>query len=113
MSNPKELRKQLRNVVLEQLPDLLKSELGQSLHKDLSHVIQTRLNVVIKNIQETLAQIDQRSKDIQGYIVRQSLIPVSTPATALDTVIPPTNTGDQINEDHAAKQTSGTESSST
>jgi hypothetical protein len=85
MSNPKELRKQLRNVVQEQLPDLLKSELGNALHKDLSHIIQTRLNVVIKNIQETLEQIDQRSKDIQGYIVRQSLNPISTPATTLET----------------------------
>jgi hypothetical protein len=102
MSNPKELRKQLRNVCQDLLPDLLKSELGQALHKDLSQVIQTRLNVVIANIQETLQQIDQRSKDIQGYIVRQSLVPVSTPATTL-------TTGEKTNE-QATQGSEGTNS---
>lgn len=102
MNSPKELRKQLRNVTQELLPDLLQSELGQKLYADLSHVIQTRLDVVIANIHETLQQIDQRSKDIQGYLVRQTLTPISTPATTLET------TGATVNEKTEQEATQGT-----
>lgn len=75
MSDAKALRKSLRNVVQELLPSLVKSELGEALRKDLSNQIQTRLDVMIKEIQGTLQQIDQRSKDVQGYLVRQTLKP--------------------------------------
>jgi len=91
----------MRQIVKEILPDVLKSELGQSLHKDLSQMIQTRLNVVIKNIQETLEQIDQRSKDIQGYIVRQSL----NPAPAQTEVV---TTGANVNEQSHQQAAQGT-----
>lgn len=77
MSASKELRKSLRNVVQDLLPDLLKSEFGTSLHKDISKVIQTRLDVMMKEIQDTLKTIDQRSKDVQGYLVRSTLKPVA------------------------------------
>lgn len=73
MSNPKELRKQLRNVVQDLLPDLIKSELGAAIHKSVSGIIQMRLDVMMKEIQNTLQTIDQRSKDVQGYLVRSTL----------------------------------------
>lgn len=76
MSNPKELRKQLRNVVQDLLPELVASELGESIRKELSRQIQARLDIMVKEIQGTLQQIDQRSKDVQGYLVRQTLNPV-------------------------------------
>jgi len=76
MSNPKETRKQLRNIAQELLPTLLNSELGEAIRKDLSAQIQTRLDVVIKEIKTTLEQIEQRSKDVQGYLVRQTSKPV-------------------------------------
>lgn len=75
MSNSKELRKSLRNVVQDMLPSLMQSELGEAIRKDLSKQINMRLDLVVKEIQGTLQQIDQRSKDTQGYIVRQSLKP--------------------------------------
>lgn len=75
MSNAKELRKSLRNVVQELLPDLIKSELGNSLRKELSEQMKVHLDLAVGQIQGVLKQIDQRSKDVQGYLVRQTLQP--------------------------------------
>jgi len=75
MGNPKELRKQLRNVVQDLLPDLIKSEFGESVRKELHAQSHARLDELMKNVQAMLKQMDDRSKDIQGYLVRQSLKP--------------------------------------
>lgn len=53
----KDLRKQLRNVIQEILPELLTSEL---------------MKVLEQKITARLDLIDQRQKDITGYMVRQS-----------------------------------------
>lgn len=71
-SNAKLLRKQLRNVVQELLPQLVTDELKAAMHQQLAIEIQKRLDNVTKNVKETLDMIDQRSKDIQGYLVRQT-----------------------------------------
>lgn len=81
MSNPKELRKSLRNVVQDLLPDLLKSELGAAIHKSVSGIVQARLDVMMKEIQNTLQTIDQRSKDVQSYLVRSTLQPAPAAQT--------------------------------
>lgn len=61
MSNKaKELRSQMRNVVKE----LLTEELVRAVEEKLRKEINGRLNV-----------IDQRQKDIAGYMVRQSALP--------------------------------------
>jgi hypothetical protein len=73
--NSKELRKQLRHVVGEILPDLMKD----AMYAKLSAEVRAHLEAVAANVKETLSRIDERSKDIQSYIVRQSLIP--TPET--------------------------------
>ena len=75
MSSPKELRKSLRNVVQALLPDLLKSEFGNSIRKELSQQMKIELDLAVGQIQGVLKQIDQRSKDTQGYLVRQTLQP--------------------------------------
>lgn len=74
-SDAKVLRGQLRQIAKELLPELLSSELGEKLNKDLSKQIQARLEVLVKDITHTLQEIDQRSKDVQGYILRQSASP--------------------------------------
>lgn len=51
----KNLRKQLRNVVKEELPAILKSELFQEISKDVG---------------ARLAQIDARSKDVSEFMLR-------------------------------------------
>jgi len=75
MSNVKELRKQIRNVVQDLVPALLQAEVGEALRKDLSRQIQARLDVMMEEIRNTLRAIEDQSKDIQSYVVRQSLIP--------------------------------------
>ena len=75
MSNPKELRKSLRNVVQALLPDLMKSELGLAIRKELAQQMKIELDLAVGQIQGVLKQIDQRSKDVQGYLVRQTLQP--------------------------------------
>jgi hypothetical protein len=66
MSNQaKDLRKQLRNVVQEVLPELLQSELVKAVEQKLRKEMNDRLNL-----------IDKRQKDIQGYVVRQSNSPI-------------------------------------
>lgn len=71
MSNPaKMLRSQLRQIVKEILPDLLTSEMKSALHEQLRVEVQKRLDNVTKNVKETLDTIDQRSKDVQSYLVR-------------------------------------------
>jgi hypothetical protein len=69
----KQIRGQIRQVVRDILPEVLNSEMGDSLRKDLFK----RLDDAVRQIQEVLKQVDQRSKDVQGYMIRQTLKPAS------------------------------------
>lgn len=62
--NLKDLRKQVRNVVKEVLPEILGNELVKEIEYKLRQEINARLNL-----------IDDRQKDIQSYVVRQSISP--------------------------------------
>ena len=64
----KDIRKQLRNVVQEMLPGVT----SQEMYVQLSKVINERLDQISKHINSTLETIDQRSKDVQTYVIRQS-----------------------------------------
>jgi hypothetical protein len=73
MSNQaKVLRSQLRQIIKEILPELLSAELKSAMHEQLRVEVQKRLDNVTENVKNTLDTIDQRSKDIQGYLVRQT-----------------------------------------
>jgi hypothetical protein len=80
------LRGQIRQIAKEMLPEMMTSELAESIRRELSKQINGRLDAVVKNIQDTLKGMDDRSKDIQDYIVRASLKPAaassSSPASA-------------------------------
>jgi hypothetical protein len=65
--NSKELRKQIRNVCQELVPQILGSELVKAIELRLREEINARLNL-----------IDSRQKDIQAYTVRQTS-PVTIP----------------------------------
>jgi hypothetical protein len=77
--NFKAIRKQLRNVVQEIMPLVLGNELVQEVKKSLEARIDARLEAVSKHIYETLTQIDERSKDIQTFLIRNA---THTPAFA-------------------------------
>lgn len=59
--NPKDLRKQLRNIVQELLTEALIKEVMFEVEKRLMDVVKKRLDM-----------LDERQKDMLGYIVRQS-----------------------------------------
>lgn len=63
MSNPaKVLRQQVRQVVLDLLPELVKKELVLDM--------ETRLR---KEMNDRLEVIDQKQRDLQAYFIRNSL----------------------------------------
>lgn len=79
MSNEAKLvRKQLRTIAQELLPELLKAELQSAMYKELTDQIHVRLDKITQTVKDTLNQIDERSKDIQSFAVRQSGV-VSVP----------------------------------
>lgn len=66
------IRGQLRQIVAELLPSLLTEALKNELHKQMALEVQKRLDGVVKEVKGTLDTIDQRSKDVQSYLVRQT-----------------------------------------
>ncbi len=72
MSAAKTLRKQLRNICQELLPEALNSEFNTSLRKEVMAHVDKRLDAIAAHIKQTLESIDQRSKDISAYNIRNS-----------------------------------------
>ena len=66
------IRGQVRQVVKESLND----ELVKVITEEVLKAVSARLSHMEKNVRETLALLDKRSKDISGFLVRQA----STPA---------------------------------
>lgn len=72
MSNhAKDLRKQLRNVVQELLPQLVTAEVYQAALSQVREEIKGSLSSIDKHIKENLAEMNQRSQDIQAYIMNR------------------------------------------
>jgi hypothetical protein len=82
MSDAKAIRKQVRNVCQETLPEIMKSVLGDELKLQVDSTLKTRLdgvdaaiNLRIEGINqyciEQLAKQDKRSKDVQGFLMGQ------------------------------------------
>lgn len=74
----KRLRKQLRNVVEELIPSVLTVELIKAGHERLKIEVDAKLDVIDKNLKETLKTIDDRSKDTMSYLLR-SVKPTTVP----------------------------------
>lgn len=74
----KEIRKQLRNVVKEFLPDVFTEALSAKIRENLSERLGTRMDEIAKDCKDVLKVIDDRNKEFQGYVVRQltSTVPV-------------------------------------
>jgi len=75
-NNAKLVRSQLRQIAKELLPEIL----TQALYAEIGKEVTARLNEIQANIKENLERIDQRSKDVQSYIVRATApIPPANP----------------------------------
>ena len=86
----KSLRKQLRAVTKDLLPETLSQELKQEVFKDVMTAVDLRLKAVETTIKDVLAQLDKRSKDTLDMLVRQSQVPSvqGLPTTQGSTVNP-------------------------
>ena len=63
----KELRKSLRNVVQELLPNLLLQELEKALYKSL----EAKIKLMDEHVRQELNSMTERQKDTLSYLVRQ------------------------------------------
>lgn len=66
----KDLRKQLRSVVKEELPGVLTLELIKEQHAQLKKEVAERLDAIDKHLRAVLDSVEQRSKDTTSYILR-------------------------------------------
>lgn len=72
------LRGQVRQIVNEILPEVL----AGAMYAELAAAMQKQLKDVEAQVKETLIRLDERSKDIQSYLIRQSMI-TTNPADVL------------------------------
>lgn len=68
MSAIKQIRGQIRQVVKDLLPEVLKAEIYAAIQKENDE----RLIRIEKHLRETLNKIEDRSKDVLGYLMRQT-----------------------------------------
>lgn len=71
MSNAKVIRGQLRQIVKEELENVMLAELRVAISKDVFVEVTKRLTALEDMVREKLTVIDERSKDVTGYLVRQ------------------------------------------
>ncbi len=86
--NIKLIRAQIKNVVQGLLPNLLQEELAVKITKDINVLVDDRLNKLAEAVQSKMEEINERSKDVQTYILRQTAQGAPTPE-ATPEVAPP------------------------
>lgn len=72
MNEAKVIRGQVRIAVKEELPNVLQTEFAAALRKELAKEFNDRFTAIAKHIQNTLDDLESRSKDVQAYVIRQS-----------------------------------------
>ena len=77
MSNIKDIRKQIKNVVQELLSDVLLAEVSKQVEKK----VEDRVKKLEEDTKESMRLMNERHKDVMGYLVRQ--VTTSTPASAV------------------------------
>ncbi len=70
-TNAKDLRKQIRNVTQELLPEILTKELQTAVYAELKNHIEFKLRQIDDNIRASLAAMEARQKDVQGLLLRE------------------------------------------
>lgn len=64
----KELRKQLRNVVEEILPEVLKSSTVDAIMDEVGK----RMRGIEDHVKQIMGEMNERNKDTNGYLIRQA-----------------------------------------
>lgn len=73
--NVKFLRGQVRQVVQSLLPEVFNAETTKAMEKVLITRMDSRLSDLTNKIETALKTMDDRSKDIQQYVVRNTGVP--------------------------------------
>lgn len=90
--NFKAVRKQIRNVVQENLGDLVKTELYMSMYEGLKKDMLFQLETIQADVNKTLAQMEERSKDVQAFIMNQIQSELAKTAPKVDISLDNTST---------------------
>ena len=85
--NFKEIRKQLRTVTKEIITDVLSTELVAAVEKRIQEQVQKRLDSLFEQHAFAMKQFDDKLRDVQGYIIRNTSTPSVLPT---EPVTPPT-----------------------
>lgn len=75
MSEAKVIRGQLRQIVKEELSNVILAELKAEISREVTRELMAKLKALEDMIKEKLTVIDERSKDTMGYLVRQTTAP--------------------------------------
>ncbi len=71
-SEAKVIRGQVRQIVKEEMPAILQTELAERIRKELTAQFNTRFTALATHMQKTMDAIEERSKEVQAYVIRQS-----------------------------------------
>ncbi len=96
--NLKQARGQMRQLVKEVMPEVLTAELKSAIYAELKEFINARLTAIHKDVEATMAEINQRSKDAQDYLVRN----VQAPIAPMAAPVAETSTTDEANAKSAS-----------
>lgn len=66
------IRKQIKNVVQSLLPEVFNAESIKTMERVLITRQDSRLSEITSKVQQALETMDQRSKDLQSYVVRNT-----------------------------------------
>lgn len=84
----KALRGQVRQIVQDLLPEIIKTEFVADLHRKVAEQVDKRLDNLMAYNRAALETIDKRSKDVEAYVVRETAR--SAPKATEEVVIPGT-----------------------
>lgn len=76
----KQVRGQIRQIIKELMPEILKGETLVAANKDLTKLINARLDALTAHVQESLKVMDERSKEISSYMVRNTVPQAPAPS---------------------------------
>lgn len=82
----KRLRKAIKNVTQDLLPQILVNETVAAIEKTVTAHVNQRLDGITQHVKTTLDKIDERSKDVQSYVVRNAPIEQAPQASPIDVI---------------------------
>lgn len=83
------IRSQLRNVVQEIIDDVLSTELVAAINAKVQQQVQKRLDSLFEQHAFAMKQFDERLRETNAYIIRNSTQPTVLPTESVTPPMPP------------------------